>query len=113
MLKLYDPTTYGLRARAHHSWLSEILDSFVHGIEGQPPVPIDTSKPVGAALAPLVSASQQLGAAVTGSAETAVNAALETYVGPAGTSVADLFLNSLIAAATAKLTPTAKAASPT
>jgi lysozyme len=107
MIKLHIPPT--LITAAPRSWLSEILDSFVHGVEGAPPVAIDTTKPIGAALAPVVQAATALGTTVTAAATGGLNTLLESTVGPPGTALADLFLTALIQEATAKLTPAAAA----
>jgi hypothetical protein len=107
VIQLHNPATY---QTANRSWLSEIFDTFIHGIEGQPPVAIDTSKPVGAALAPVVQAASVLGSTVTAAAQTGVQGFLESTVGPPGTALADLALQALITEATNALTPKAAAA---
>lgn len=103
MLKLHNPDSFTLRGRAPRSWFSEIEDSFINGVEGRPPVAIDTSRPVGAALAPLVGAAQNLGSTLTASAQAGVDAYLTAHVGPAGPVIEQLALQALLSAVQSRL----------
>ena len=94
------------------SWLTDIFHAFVNGAIGEGVPSHDESKPLGAALNVMNTAATNLGNTLSGAAVTGVDAFLEAHVGNAGTEVANLALEALIAEAQKRLGKPAQAAPP-